>query len=137
MTTVTVTDTFDHPAERVWPVVSDFGGIHKYMRGMEPAVVHGSGLGQDRILAMAGGEIVERLTWLDADAMAFSYTIISGPLPLARYVATVKLTANGDTTDIEWQGNFEPDGIPEAEGEAMANGIYTGAIKGFKKHLAA
>ena len=136
MTTVTVTDTFDHPAAQVWPVVSDFGGIHQYMRGMEPAVVHGTGLGQDRILVMPAGEVLERLTWLDPDALAFSYTIISSPLPFARYVATVKLTPKGDQTDIEWQGNFEVDGVPEEEGVTMANGIYSGAIKGFKKHLA-
>lgn len=135
MTIVTVTDTFDHPADKVWPVVSDFGGIHKYMRGMEPAQVEGAGLGQDRVLAMPGGAVAERLTWLDNDAMAFSYTILSGPLPFNRYVATVKLTPKGNQTDIEWQGNFEVDGVPEDEGVKMANGIYSGAIKGFKKSL--
>jgi Polyketide cyclase / dehydrase and lipid transport len=136
MTIVTVTDTFDHPAAQVWPVVSDFGGIHKYMRGMEPAEVKGSGLGQDRILAMPAGAVVERLTWLDNEAYGFSYTILSGPLPFDRYVATVKLTPKGDQTDIEWQGNFEVVGMAEEEGLKMANGIYSGAIKGFKKHLA-
>jgi hypothetical protein len=136
MTTVTVTDTFDHPADKVWPVVSDFGGIHKYMRGMEPAAVTGEGIGQDRVLAMPGGSVAERLTWLDHAATAFSYTILSGPLPFDRYVATVKLTPRGEQTDIEWQGNFEVVGVPEDEGMAMANGIYSGAIKGFKKFLA-
>ena len=135
MTTVTVTDTFDHPVDKVWPAVSDFGGIHKYMRGMEPAEVKGEGIGQDRALAMPVGTVVERLTWLDPAATAFSYTILSGPLPFDRYVATVKLTARGDKTDIEWQGNFEVIGIPEDEGAKMADGIYAGAIKGYKKFL--
>lgn len=136
MTTVTVTDTFDHPVDQVWPVVADFGGIHKYMRGMPETEVKGSGIGQDRFLGMPGGTVVERLTWLDDDNHAFSYTILEGPLPFERYVATVKLTPKGDTTDIEWQGNFEVNGVPEEEGVAMANGIYSGAIKGFKKFLA-
>lgn len=136
MTTVTVSDTFDHPADQVWPVVSDFGGIHKYMRGMEPAEVQGTGLGQDRILAMPAGPVAERLTWCDAEAKSFSYTILSGPLPFARYVATVKLTPRGDATDIVWEGNFEAVGVPEEEAVAMANGIYSGAIKGFKRFLA-
>jgi hypothetical protein len=136
MTTVTVTDTFDHPADQVWPVAADFGGIHKYMRGMDPAVVHGTGIGQDRVLSMAAGEVVERLTWLDPDAFAYSYTIISSPLPFERYVATVKLTPRGEQTDIEWEGTFEVVGVPEDEGIAMANGIYAGAIKSFKRFLA-
>lgn len=135
MTQVTVTESFDHPAAAVWPVVSDFGGLHKYMRGMEPYPVVGSGIGQDRMLPMAGGEVVERLTWLDDENMAFSYTIISGPLPFERYVATVKLSADGDRTGIEWQGNFEAAGVSEEEASTLANKIYSGAIKGFKKAL--
>lgn len=136
MSTVTVNDTFDHPADKVWPIVSDFGGIHKYMRGLEMAEVRGSGLGQDRALVMGPDTIVERLTWLDPAAMAYSYTIVSGPLPFERYVSTVKLTADGDRTHIEWQGNFEPAGVSEEEASKMVNGIYTGGIKGFKKALA-
>ena len=136
MTIVTVVDTFDHPADAVWPAVSDFGGIHKYMRGLSEAKLAGRGLGMDRVLATAGGDVVERLTWLDDEAMAFSYTIISSPLPVDRYVATVKLTPNGSRCDIEWQGNFEPAGVSEEEATALVTGIYTGGIKGYKKALA-
>lgn len=137
MPIVTVTDTFDHPAEKVWPMVSDFGGIHKYMRGMAETKLEGSGLGADRIIAMGGGEVVERLTWLDDDACAFSYTIISSPLPVARYVATVQLTPEGDRCGIRWQGHFEADGVSEEDAVKLVNGIYTGGIKGFKKALEA
>lgn len=138
MTTVTVTDTFDHPASKVWPMVSDFGGIHKYMRGMDvPPEVRGSGLGADRVIALPNGAVVERLTWLDPEAMAFSYTIIASPLPFDRYVATVKLSDQGDKTGIVWEGNFQADGVSEEDASTMANKIYTGAIKGFKKALEA
>lgn len=136
MSVVTVSETFDHPADQVWPVVADFGGIHKYMRGMEPAEVSGEGIGQDRVLAMPAGAVTERLTWLDHENHAFSYTILSSPLPFDRYVATVKLSPRGNQTDIEWQGNFDVVGMAEDEGKAIAEGIYQGAIKGFKKHLA-
>ena len=136
MTIVTVTDTFDHPADKVWPAVSDFGGVQKYMRGITEARVEGDSLGMDRILSTAGGEVVERLTWLDEAAMAFSYTIISSPLPVERYVATIKLSPAGDRCAIEWQGNFEPAGVSEEEATALVTGIYTGGIKGYKKALA-
>lgn len=136
MTTVTVTDTFDHPADQVWPLLSDFGGIHKYMRGMPETQVEGSGLGQDRVIALPQGQVVERLTWLDNANYAFSYTIIEAPLPFRRYVATVQLTPKGDTCDIVWEGNFDVEGVSVEEGEAMARGIYSGGIKGYKKALA-
>jgi hypothetical protein len=135
MTTVTVTDSFEHPVEKVWPIVSDFGGLHKYMRGMPEVRTEGSGLGQDRYIAMPQGEIVERLTWCDERTYSFSYTILGGPLPVTRYVATVKLSPEGNRCDIEWQGNFEPNGVSEDEARELVNGIYTGAIKGYKKAL--
>src|SRR5688572_29177279 len=135
MTIVTVNDSFEHPVEKVWPIVSDFGGIHKYMRGMAETKTEGSGLGQDRFITMPQGEIVERLTWCDEHTYSYSYTILSGPLPVTRYVATVKLNAEGNRCEIEWQGNFEPNGVSEDEARELVNGIYTGAIKGYKKAL--
>jgi len=135
MTTVTVTDTFDAPAARVWPLVSDFGGIDKYMRGIESIRLEGEGLGSDRIVGTAAGSIVERLTWFDAEALTYSYTIVSGPIPLSRYVATVKLTPEGERCGIEWKGHFEPEGISVEDGEKLARSIYTGGIKGYKRAL--
>ena len=55
------------------------------------------------------------ITWLDDAAHSFSYTIITAPLPFRRYVATVKLTGRGNQTDIEWQGNFDVEGISVEE----------------------
>lgn len=139
MTRVTVTDTFDHPAADVWREISQFGTIHRALRNVAPARVQGEGLGQDRIFSLPAGEIVERLTWFDPEAMAHSYTLVSCPLPLARYVATVKLTPSsesGERCDVEWQGNFEPDGQSEADAIEWATKTYRGLIKGYKRVLA-
>jgi hypothetical protein len=135
MTSVTVTDTFDASAARVWPMLSDFGGIHKYMRGLEPCQVEGQGIGSERSIPMAGGVVVERLTWLDEEAMSYSYTILSSPLPFDRYVATVKLRPEGERCGIEWTGYFEPAGASQEDAEKLAHGIYSGAIKGYKQAL--
>ena len=137
MTTVTVTDVFDHPADQVWAVISEFGSIHRALRGVAPARVEGSGLGQDRIFPTPAGDIVERLTWFDPNAMSHSYTIVASPLPLAHYVATVRLSPQGsDRTAIEWQGNFEPAGQTEEEAVTWATKTYRGLIKGYKAVLA-
>lgn len=137
MTKVTVTDTIDAPAAKVWPVISDFGGIDKIMRGIEGFRTEGQGIGMDRFIAMGGGEVVERLTWLDDEAHSFSYTILSGPLPFERYVATVRLTDLGASTGVVWEGNFTPAGASEEETVQMANGIYAGAIKAVKRAVVA
>lgn len=136
MTTVTVTDSFDLPADKVWAAVSDFGGIHKYARGMDETRVEGSGLGMDRFIELPSGTIAERLTWCDEATRSLSYTILSGPLPVQRYVATVRLTPQGDGCSITWEGTFEPNGVSEEEARTLVTGIYTGAIKGYKKFVA-
>lgn len=136
MTTVTVTDTFDHPASEVWAAISDFGSIHRALRGVGPANIVGSGIGMDRVFPTPGGDIVERLTWWDPATMFHSYTIVSSPLPLAQYVATVRLTPEGERTHVEWQGNFEAVGQTEEEAITWATKTYRGLIKGYKRVLA-
>jgi NADPH2:quinone reductase len=136
MTTVTVNDVFDHPAEEVWAQISDFGNVHQALRGVDPARVEGTGLGQERIFPLPGGDVVERLTWCDPAAFELSYTIVTAPLPLARYVATVRLTPDGERCQIEWQGNFDPDGQTEDEAIDWATRTYRGMIKGYKALLA-
>jgi hypothetical protein len=137
MTKVTVTDTIDAPIEKVWEAVSDFGGLTKYMRGIDECRLEGTGLGADRHISLAGGTIVERLTWFDPSAHALSYTILSGPLPLQRYLSTMRLSPDGQRTGIEWEGNFEPaQGTSEDEARKLVESIYTGGIKGYKAAVA-
>lgn len=137
MAKVTVNDRFDHPIDAVWQVVSDFGGLQKYMRGIEGCEVQGEGLGCDRIITVPGGaQIVERLTWLQPERYEYSYSIIAGEaMPFERYVSTVRLEADGEGTAITWSGHFDPKGVSEEEAKATAEGVYRGGIKGFKKHL--
>src|SRR5688572_16314588 len=131
MTTVTVQERFDQPIEKVWPVVSDFGGISKYFKGVE-CTADGTGVGSERNIAMGGGTVVERLTWPDDANHALSYTILSGPLPFARYVASISLTPDGNGTLATWEGTFEPAGVSEEEASKVANGIYSGGLKAYK-----
>jgi len=136
MTTVTVTDTFDAPVEQVWPHVSAFGDIDKYLRNIDSLRVEGAGIGTDRCIGTPGGEIVERLTWLDDDAHQLSYTIVSGPIPVQRYVATVTLSPQGERCGIEWVGCFEPTGMSVEEAQNNFSGVYSAIIRGVKRALA-
>ncbi len=138
MASVTVKERIDHPVDAVWAVVSDFGGIHKYMRGMAPAQCQGEGLGAERALAMGDQTVVERCTWLDDAAHHLGYTVLeAGPLPVDRYVAAVRLEADGDGTLVDWSSSFEPRGVSEEEAVKTIEGVYRGGIKGFAKFLSA
>ncbi len=133
MTIVTVTDRFDHPVEKVWPVISNFD-IGALM-GMAVELVGDGGMGTDRRIDTGAGVIVERLTWLDEATHTFSYTITEGDtLPFERYVSSVRLTPDGNATDIEWIGRFEPT-IAEEKAAKVARNVYAGMIGAVKKAL--
>lgn len=136
MTRVTVTDHFDQPVEQVWPIIADFGGIADLVPGIGSCRVEGTGIGQDRIMDLGGAvPVVERLTWFDADDHAFSYTILSGDMPFERYVATVRLRAEGTGTGVVWEGNFTPT-IAEEKTVRLATNLYSGLIAAVKAKLA-
>ena len=60
--------------DEVWATIGDFGGIADWMPGIESCRVEG----ENRILAMTGMEITERLVSNSDDAHTQTYCIVSG-----------------------------------------------------------
>lgn len=134
MTTVTVEQDLNAPAQAVWEALSDFGGI-KVGGPITSFETEGEGVGMIRKIGMGGGLVVERLDVHDADAMTFAYAIINddAPLPVANYSASVVITATGDSScHVNWSGQFEPKG-DEAAAVQVVEGIYKGGIAGARK----
>jgi hypothetical protein len=135
MTTVTVSEDIAASADRVWAILSDFGGI-RVGGPITSVAVEGEGVGMVRTLGIGGGQVVERLDQLDPAARVFGYCILNDdcPLPVADYAATVKITDKGDgTCNVEWTGRFEPKGTSEAEASKVVEGIYRGGIAGARQ----
>ena len=84
-----------------------------------------------------GGEIVERCEAYDPAGRSLSYSIVGkSPVPIRNYFSTVKVIEQGpNACRVDWQGTFEPDGVPEEQAQAMVRGIYTGGIAGVRKLL--
>lgn len=135
MATVKVTDRIDASPEAVWALLRDFGGIQKFSAGIESCSVEGEGVGAVRTLGMPGGiSFQERLERFDDAGRSLSYSILPGaPLPLADYLATIRLSDDGGACAIEWSSSFEPKGVSEEQGVALVEGIYKGGIAGLKK----
>ena len=127
----------DIPAgiEQVWKAVSDFVGVIAMM-GV-PVESEGDGIGMTRTVAMGGSAITERLEAIDPEAHTTSYSIVSGPIPVKGYLATISLDPGGDgATHITWSGRFEPDGISENEAVKMIERIYAGGVNAIQKQFA-
>src|SRR5262245_44434888 len=141
MTEVKVSESLAAPAAKVWGLLGDFGGIAKWGGSMlESCKVEGSGVGAVRTIGIAGGaSIQERLEAYDDVGRALTYAIIGkSPIPIRNYLSTCRVVATGpNDCRVDWEGRFEPDGVPEEQAQAMVRGIYTGAIAGVRKLLSA
>jgi carbon monoxide dehydrogenase subunit G len=125
-------------AESVWPVVSDFVRIDRFMPGLEKVEADGTGIGAVRTITVTGGnQIRERLESFDPQARSFSYSILPGTLPVQNYLATVRLADSGaGRCRITWSARFDAPGMSDAQSAPLAKGMeqaYAGAVAGLKK----
>lgn len=114
------------PADAVWAVTGDFGGIGGWMPGIESCVVEGD----DRVLKMMGMEITERLERRDDDAREIIYGIAGGVPGVTHHKATITVVPEGDASHVNWDVEVEPDEMTE-----MMQGIYQQSLQALKDHL--
>jgi len=141
MSEVHVSESVTAPAARVWELLGDFGGIAKWAGPMiETCRVEGSGVGAVRTLGLPGGaSIQERCEAYDAAGRALTYSIIgTSPIPIRNYRSTCQVVETGaNQCRVDWEGRFEPDGVPEEQAQTLVRGIYTGGIAAVRKILGA
>jgi uncharacterized membrane protein len=125
MRTETVDIEIDAPADEVWAVAGDFGGI-EWMPGIESVTVEGD----DRTINTSGMTIVERLVRRDDEARSISYSIVDGPVPIESHQATITVLAAGDGSRVSYSVTTEPD-----DAAAFMKDVYAGALKALKAKI--
>ena len=98
-------------------------------------LVHEDGATLRTLSLAGGGTIVERLERVDDTERSYTYSILSGPLPVADYVATLRVRANegGLGCTIEWSSEFTPTGAPESDAVAAIRGVYEAGFENLKR----
>jgi carbon monoxide dehydrogenase subunit G len=137
MASVKVSERIEASADAVWDLVRDFGGIQRISKEIQSCSVEGEGVGAVRTLSLGALSLQERLEAFDDARRRLQYAIVAGPLPLSDYLATIQVHEDGDACRVDWSSSFEPKGIPEAQAQAMVEGIYRSGIAGIKKALGA
>jgi hypothetical protein len=139
MASVEVRDRIAASADRVWELVRDFGGIQRFASNIESVSVQGEGVGAVRTVTLPGGTALqERLEACDDATRTLRYAIVgSHPLPFDDYLATIRLSEDGDGCQIEWSSQFAPRAGAESQASAIVQSIYRGGIAGMKKALGA
>lgn len=99
---------------KVWAIVKDFGGIHKWHPGVASTKVEqkkdeNGDMATFRTLTFKdGGNVYEKLRSIDDASMKIKYEIVTGTLPLTDYNATMTVE-KGDKpgeSKVTWVGRF-------------------------------
>ena len=77
---------------------------------------------------------MERLEELSATNKLYRYSILSGPLPVADYMAEIHVKDNKDgTSTVEWSSDFKPKDATESDAVKAIQGVYQAGFDNLKK----
>jgi carbon monoxide dehydrogenase subunit G len=120
------------PPDKVWAIVKDFGGAHRWVPGVAATALNGT----TRVLKLdAGGQVVEELETIDDANMSLRFRMKDpGPVPVNNFSAQISVSSSGSGSLVRWRGAFyraylNNDPPPEQSDEAAVKAI-TGMFKG-------
>jgi len=121
------------PADEVWKIVGGFNALPDWHPGVQKSELEDGG--RQRTLRLAGGAImVETLVKHDDGSRTYTYEMKDSPLPVANYVATIRVSPSGEQgCTIEWSSSFEAAGAPEHEVVKLVQDIYQAGFDNLKK----
>lgn len=112
---ISVSAIINAPIERVWALISDFGGLMRWHPLLERCEVEGEGLGARRSVYFGDWWAVEELTTLDNDTHALGYLVVdSSRPPVVGATGFMALASPGtNETSLIWTSGL-PDDAPHA-----------------------
>jgi len=114
----------ERPADEVWAVVGDFGGIATWMPGIESCIVDGD----DRIIKTMGMEVTERLERRDEAGRELIYAIVGG-VPVQNHKATITVVPHGSSSHVTWDVDVDD------EMTDLLHQMYQQSLQALKDHL--
>jgi len=110
--------------DKIWAVVSDFGGLDKWLPGVESCRQEGD----DRLLSMMNMNITEHLMKKDDSGMQLVYGITEG-VPVEHHQATITVAPAGDGSKVTWEVDTD-DAMTD-----MMSQIYQQGLVALKEHI--
>ena len=114
--------------DALWKKIGDFCGISSWIPAVEKCELSPDGK-MRTVTLKGGGTIVERLEKWDDANRSYSYTIISGPLPVADYHSTLGVVPDGAGSAVKWRGTYDAKGVSDAQAKKTIDGIYEDGAK--------
>lgn len=122
-------------ADMLWKTIGGFNALPAWHPAIERSESDGQTRGSVRTLSLVGGgTITERLEHVSDTERVYRYSIIDSPLPIANYIAQIRVIDNGDgTSTVEWSSEFDPAKMPEGDAVRTIQGIYQAGFDNLKK----
>jgi len=137
MAKVSLQSPINMNAEELWKLIGKFNALPDW----HPAVVSSKledGGRIRRLSLVGGGDIVERLEQIEQGDRLYRYSIVSGPLPVANYTATLRVKDDGRGGSIvEWSGEFDPSGATETDATQAIQDVYKMGLDSLRKMFGA
>ncbi|TXN60909.1 SRPBCC family protein [Methylobacterium sp. WL6] len=127
---VAKTATVAAPLAKVWQAIGDFCGIGDWHPAVEKcALSEKDGMKVRTLSLKGGGTLVEEQVSRDDKVMSYTYTILSGPLPVSDYKSTLSVAPDGTGSKLSWTGTFNAKGAPDTVATDAISGIYESGLK--------
>lgn len=136
MGTASVKVTLEAQGPEVWEVISDFGGIARWVPGITQVELKGRGVGAVRTVSYEDGtRSVERLESLNDDSRSLSYTILESSLPVQGYIGSLTVRDLPAGCEVEWYSTFGAKGAAENDVARLLEGKCRKSLAGLQKFL--
>ena len=131
MTKVTVMEEFSASANQIWNLIGGFNALPDWHPAAERSELEEGGTVR-KVTLVDGVTILEKLEYHSDESRECSYSIVTSPLPVANYMATLKVTEYEEGSQVEWSGEFDPSGVSESEAVELVQGIYRAGLDHLK-----
>lgn len=133
MTKVSMQSPVNMNADEVWKLIGQFNALPDWHPAVASSKLEDGGRIR-RLSLLGGGEIVERLEQIEHGDRLYRYSIVSGPLPVANYTATLRVKEDGKgKAVIEWSSEFDPAGATETDAMAAITEVYKTGFENLRK----
>ena len=134
MTKVNMKTQVPVSADKLWELIGQFNGLPNWHPAIEKSELEEDGKVR-RLTLVGGGSIVERLERVDDNEHLYRYSILESPLPVADYVAEIRVHQNeeGTGSTIEWSSEFKPKDVSVQKATEVIQGIYQTGFDNLKK----
>lgn len=133
MAKVSMQAEFPVSPDELWKLIGKFNALPDWHPAIQSSALEDNGRIR-RLRLFGGGEIVERLEQIEDGDRLYRYSILSGPLPVANYTATLRVRDDGKGRSlVEWSSEFDPKGAVELDAVNTVKDVYTAGFESLRK----